>query len=125
MRRESSEGFTLVEVLVALAVLAIALGALVKGGGSAAANAAYLRDKTLAQWVAMNKVAELRLAPTWPALGVSRGRAEMAGREWAWTVRVTKTSGVNIRRMDVEVGPADEPAGGSIIHLIAFLPRTS
>ncbi len=54
-------GFTLLEVLVALAVLAIAMAALIKTGGENTRSAAYLRDKTLAQWVAMNVIAEQRL----------------------------------------------------------------
>lgn len=54
-------GFTLLEVLVALAILAIALGALIKAGSTNTANAVYLRDKTFAHWVALNTITEMQV----------------------------------------------------------------
>jgi general secretion pathway protein I len=101
MRRAA--GFTLIEVLAAVAVFALAMGAIISGSGQYAANATYLRDKTIATWVARNKLVELHLAPSWPEIGRSDGKVEMAGREWRWQVDVQKTPDDSIRRIDIEV----------------------
>lgn len=118
----SQGGFTLLEVLVALAIVAIALGALLKTGAGNSANAVYLRDKTFAHWVAMNKVTELQLAPSWPDVGTSRGKVEMAGRAWQWTAKVSGTFDANVRRVDVEVR-ADDGRDGVLDVATAFLPK--
>ncbi len=88
-----ARGFTLIEVLVALAIVAIALGAGIKAAGSNVSNAAYLRDRTFAHWVAMNKLAEMETMKKFPAAGeTERGTTLMAGHEWHWKVitKVTK-----------------------------------
>ena len=119
MRSRAAAGFTLVEVLVALAVLAFALAALIKGGGEHAANAAYLRDRTLAGWVASNRLTELRLAAQWPATGKDDGRVTLATREWVWRTQVKKTPDKDIRRVDVEVAAADDDI--TLARMSAFL----
>lgn len=83
-------GFTLLEVLVALAVLALALAAGIKAAGSNIDNAAYLRDRTLAHWVAMNKLTEMQVFNKFPTTGTTeRGSLLVAGSEWYWTVQTT------------------------------------
>lgn len=116
-------GFTLLEVLVALAVLAIALAALIKGGADNARAAAYLRDKTLAQWVAMNVVAEQQLAAKWLDPGKKQGSEEMANHEWYWELTVAKTFDDDIRRLEVAVRASDDKDEGPLVNLVAFLPR--
>jgi len=126
MRRRqphSCRGFTLLEVLVALAVLAIAMAALIKGGADNARGAAYLRDKTLAQWVAMNVVAEQRLAGGWPAPGKQRGSEEMARHEWFWELTVAETFDEDMRRLEVAVRGEEKKEAGTLVTLVAFLPR--
>lgn len=118
-----SRGFTLLEVLVALAVLAIAMAALIKGGAENARSATYLRDKTLAQWVGMNVIAEQRLAAGWPATGTTRGREEMARHEWFWELRVAETFDEDVRRLDVAVRGSDDRESPPLASLVAFLPR--
>ena len=86
----NARGFTLLEVLVALAVLALALAAGLKAAGSNIDNAAYLRDRTLAHWVAMNKLTEMQVFNKFPATGTTeRGSLLLAGSEWYWTVQTT------------------------------------
>ncbi len=119
MRR--ARGFTLLEVLIALVVLALSLGAVIQAAGDFTANQAYLRDRTFAEWVARNQLATLLLAGEWPSLGQKKGEAEMplgerekGGRSWRWVVQVVQTPEEDLRRLDIEVfalsddGRADE-----------------
>lgn len=116
-------GFTLLEVMVALAVVAIALAALVKGGSQSAVTAAHLRDKSFAHWVAMNRVAELRLQKEWPATGDSTGDEEMANRHWYTLAKVIATEDPDLRRLEVEVRTSDNKDDAVLARVVAFLPR--
>ncbi len=115
-------GFTLLEILVALAIVSIALSAIVNEVSNNINNAAHLRDKTLAHWVAMNKVVELRTAEDWPSPGETHGDALMAEQEWHWSVKVSTTEDEDVRRMDVEVR-ADEDDENAAATLIAYVER--
>ena len=86
-----STGFTLLEVLVALAIIAIALGAVLSTSGSQASSASYLKQKTIAHWVAMNQMVELQIEKKVTETGSKDGTTEMAGVEWYWTQTTTKT----------------------------------
>lgn len=99
----NQRGFTLLEVMVALAVLAIAMAAVIKGVGANVSNAGYMRDRTLAHWVAMNKVTESQVRRDWPDPPEEEGTALMGEREWHWTIIVEETPDPEVRRMDVEV----------------------
>lgn len=116
-RKRAVRGFTLLEVLVALAVLAAALGALIAGIGQSADNAVRLRDKTFAQWVAMNKIVEARLEPGLPRVGTRKGNTLLANREWHWTLKVSNTPDRDLRRLEVEVrsGGADQPVVTTVV----------
>jgi len=96
-------GFTLIEILVALAVLAVALGAAITGMARYADNAAYLREKTFALIVAHNRLTEIDVEPHWPDTGKSDGEAELAGARWKWSVEVSATADENVRRVDIGV----------------------
>lgn len=106
-----ARGFTLVEVLVAVAVLALALGAVISGMARYASNSGYLRQKTVALWVAHNRLTEFTLQPTWPEIGKSDGEVEMAGAKWQWRAEVKTTQDDQLRRIDLQVlvpGPGDK-----------------
>ena len=120
-RRSGSRGFTLVEVLVALLLVALALAALVRTAGTEARNLATLREATLAQWVASNVIAEARLQRVLPEVGRSQGQADMGGMPWRWTMVVQGTDLPEVRRMDVQVfaGSGDE-AGQPAATLTGF-----
>jgi general secretion pathway protein I len=107
----STRGFTLVEVLVAVAVLALALGAIISGMARFTSNAAYLRQKTIAIWVAHNRLTELAMQPTWPDVGKTNGESEMSGVKWRWKAEVKKTEDDNLRRVDLDVMAPDDHRG--------------
>ena len=119
-RRTTNRGFTLIEVMVALAVVAIGLAAAIRIGASNAANAAYLRDKTLAQWVAENKATELLLQTGWPPTGSADGSSTMAGSKWYWQTQISTTADERVRRLEVSAG---RDKAHPIVHLVAFLPQ--
>jgi general secretion pathway protein I len=116
-------GFTLLEVMVALAVLAIALAALIKGVSDNAANAAYLRDKSLAHWVGMNVVAERRLLGKWNDKGIKRGEEEMGNHTWYWTAQLVETFDEDVRRLDVTVTGIEDRDAEPLITLVAFMSK--
>lgn len=100
-------GFTLLEVLVALTVLALTMAAMIRAAGSYTGNLAYLRDRTLAVWTARNVLAEQQLENAWPRVGEIKGTAEMGKREWRWLATVTQTEEKELRRLDISVYPLD------------------
>lgn len=120
--RRRARGFTLLEILVALAVIALALAAIVGETAQRLSNAARLNDSTLAHWVAMNRVAEQQLSTAWPTAGITTGTVELAGREWFWTLKVSDTEDADVRRLDVEVR-TDKDGGKSRASVIAYLER--
>jgi len=103
-----SRGFTLIEVLVALVVLSIALAAVISATSRYVANSGYLRDRSFAHWVAMNRVTEAYLEPDWPAVGKKRGEESMGGNEWAWSREVLSTADEDVRRIEVEVRVSED-----------------
>ncbi len=120
----ADRGFTLLETLVALAVLATALTALTAAAGSSARQIDALRTRTLAGWVAENRVSEILLAKDAPADGERRGEATLAGRRWRWHERVAPTADPALVRVEVEVRPADAPPTSSpAAALVAFRGR--
>jgi len=114
-------GFTLLEVLVALAVLALTMGAVIKAVGDYTGNQAYLRDRTLAVWVARNVLAEQQLESAWPGVGEIKGNSDMGGREWSWLVTVTQTEEEELRRLDVKVHMIDDDDSEPLAVLSGFL----
>ncbi len=120
--RTRAAGFTLLEVLVALAVVAVALAALIKVASNNVQNAIYLRDKTLAHWVAMNKITEYHVNREWLPVGERSGSSEMAEREWFWSILTATTEDSSTRRIEVSVR-ADEDQEDPLVVRVAFLPQ--
>ena len=103
MRTGTVRGFTLIEILVALMVLAIALAAAARSLGAATDTTAALRDRTLARWVAEDHLTNLELQRAWPALDVKEGDAEMGGRSFRWREETTPTPAARMRRVELSV----------------------
>jgi general secretion pathway protein I len=100
-------GFTLIEVLVALAIVTVGMAAVLGTLTSSADTVAYLRDKTFANWVALNEIALVRISGQLPAPGKTDGDTDFAGRKWHWQQEVNTTQVPGMVRMDVSVRPAD------------------
>jgi general secretion pathway protein I len=98
-------GFTLIEVMAALVIVSLGMMAVIQAVSQTASNNAYLRQKTIAQWVAMNRITEIRLAAQPPTTGESSGEVEMAGERWRWSTQVTAVPTTTMRRIDVGVAP--------------------
>jgi len=101
--RLRSRGFTLVEVLVALMVVAIGLAALMTAVSSTARTSGYLRDKTLAQWIALNRLTEVRLTVNKLGASADTGQLEFANRTWHYDTRYFETSIGGMKRVVVRV----------------------
>jgi general secretion pathway protein I len=111
-RRRSAEprsfrgasGFTLVEILVALAVVAVALAAGMRAVAQSADAATLLKQRTLALWVAQNRLASAQLEAPWPAVGGRNGQAAQAGAAFVWRESVSGTPNPAFRRIEIVVG---------------------
>ncbi len=103
------DGFTLVEVLVAVAILAIGLAAVFGQISQSVFTVGYLRDSTLAQWVAIDRITELRLEDRFPDIDETDGEIDMAGQFWRYTLNISETPLPDLRRIDVAVSFADTP----------------
>jgi general secretion pathway protein I len=98
-----ARGFTLLEVLVALAIFALVAASVLKAGSASLQTASRLEDKTLAMWVADNRLTEMQLAQEPVADGREKGEIELAGRRWQWLSEVRATSEPNMRRVTLWV----------------------
>jgi len=104
MTDRPARGFTLIEVLIALLVIALGVGALLSTLTSSADTVARLRDKSLAEWVALNRLSELRLSNSRPGVGVTTGTLDdFADGRWGWKQTITDPGIAGILRVDVQV----------------------
>ncbi len=108
-RHSPPGGFTLIEVLVALAIVAFGLIAVFGQLNQSAMAASRLRDKTFAHWIAMNLLTERRLAGQLPGVGKESDDIDMANARWHFEITFSETGVDGMRRADVAVSFADEP----------------
>lgn len=118
--RARRRGFTLVEVLVALAIVAIALMAALRAAAQGTASLDLLRGHLLAGWVADNRLAEHRARGDWLPLGIRQGSARQGGIEFAWREEVVATPNSAFRRVDVFVS-APGSSGHALAHVTGFV----
>ena len=105
--------------MVALAVLAIALSALIQAGAQRADNVGHLRDRTVANWVATDRLTELRLEREWPSAGVREGEYDMGDRTWYWRAEIQETEQDRIRRVDMAVSSRED--GEPVSRITGFI----
>ncbi|MFM9852388.1 MAG: type II secretion system minor pseudopilin GspI [Sphingomonadaceae bacterium] len=113
-------GFTLLEMLVALAVFSLAALALLRLEGATVKNAGDVETRTMGQIVANNIAVDALTEPRAPSLGKSEGQVENGGRQWRWVRTATRTADVRIVRIEIAV--ADEtgrPAGRLSVARVA------
>jgi general secretion pathway protein I len=118
--RGGARGFTLIEVLAALVIVALGMLGVIQAVTQTVRNGTYLREKTLAHWIAMNVITERRLVNEPPPIGESSEDVEFANQRWRWTLKVTQTQVASLRRMDVSVRPADKPDGTALTTVTGF-----
>ena len=106
MHRPQAAGFTLIEVMVALAIIGLALLAVGSKMGQMVDTANVMRERTYASWIAQNKIAEMRLANVLPEVSSSSGEVDYVGMEWGWSAVVSETGVENLFRVDVSVSYA-------------------
>lgn len=105
-----SAGFTLIEVMVALAIAALSLAAVTAAMSQMVGAANSMKERTYASWIAQNKIAELRLANIVPEVSEDSGEIDYAGLAWAWRSNISETGVENLYRVDVSVSFADSEA---------------
>lgn len=125
MRGPDCRGFTLVEVVVALAIVAIGMLAVFKTIGDTVNNVSYLRDRTFAAWIADNRITEIRLSGEMPSVDETAGELEYAGRRWHWLTKVSQTQVQGLRRIDVSVRREGDAEDSALVSLAGFVGATA
>ncbi len=109
MKRRHLAGFTLIEVLVALMIVALGMGALLSALNTAAGNTIRLREQTFATWVGLNQLALTRLKQVFPSRGKTERDVEFANIRWHWQQQVEDMQIPGLKRITVAVRYADKP----------------
>ena len=123
MGRRDDAGFTLIEILVALAIVAVALGAGMRALAGATDSATLLKQRTLALWVAQNRLAAEQLASPWPAVGQQSGSSIQAGATFAWRETVSGTPNPAFRHIEIVVVEPSVPQY-ALATLVGYVART-
>jgi general secretion pathway protein I len=118
--RGEARGFTLIEVLVALAIVAVTLGAGIKAAGALSNNAARLAEVSEAQWCADNQLVSLKLSKQFPGVGDSDFKCEQLGLTYSGKQIVRPTPNPNFRRVDAVIA---NQAGEPVLTLSTVLSR--
>lgn len=116
-------GFTLIEVLIAMTVIALAMSAIIRTTTTSAFNTAHIRDKTFAHWIAENRLEQLRIDGGFPSTGDDEVDIEMSGRKWKVLTNIKETPDKDMRRVEIRVRGADDPKTTSISLLTGFVSR--
>lgn len=120
-RKKFKNGFTLIEVMLAMAVFSIAGIAILGTADTNARNLGHLESKIVASWVASNQLVEVTLDTTWPPKNNKKGKVELAGQEWFWQQKVIKTTDKDLRAivMEVRLTERDESVLTSLMTYVA------
>ncbi|ADH86924.1 type II secretion system minor pseudopilin GspI [Desulfurivibrio alkaliphilus] len=114
------KGFTLIEIVIALLVLGLVAVSAVQAAGNAVNNLFHLKEQTFAHWVAMNRAAEITLAPAGWERDPSSGSAMLADIEWSWEIEIKDTPEPEMREVAIRVWPAGGEEGEAAAVLTVF-----
>ncbi|WP_394222269.1 type II secretion system minor pseudopilin GspI [Alteromonas gracilis] len=120
--QKSQRGFTLIEVMVAMSIFALAGIAILKSASEHLSSVGKIEAITFANWVASNRLNQLQLDPTWPPKNNAKGSMEMADRTWYWKQTVTKTNDNDLRSVTIFVGE-DETHNNSVTSVVTFVAK--
>ena len=123
MVKKFSLGFTLIEVMLAMAIFSIAGIALLSASDNNIKNLSHLEYKVLANWLASNQLVEVTLDTTWPPKNNQKGTVEMAGQEWFWLQKVIKTENKDMRSIVIEIRN-DEDEKLPITTMVTFVSKS-
>ena len=112
---DRARGFTLLEVMVALAIVSLSLAGVAGSMGQMIDTANAMRDRTYASWIAQNKITEYRIAGVLPEVGESSGEIDFANVTWAWTAEVSETGIENLMKIDVSVS---YPGSDEVVRMV-------
>jgi len=119
-------GFTLIEIMIALAIFAVVSAALIRNASLTVQQTGMIRERTLAWWVAENHLNELRSAPrteqNYPSIGRDRVSVRMADRDWELLVEVKETENKNMRRIEITAYNEND-LEAALVTLSGFLGR--
>ena len=110
LRDRFQRGFTLLEVMIALLVITLGMGAVMSTTSESGWKSSHLRESTIASWVAYNEIALYRASRTWNSQSRRSGVTTMANADWEWSMEISKTDDDKLRRLDVEVTLKGEDA---------------
>lgn len=120
--RNARNGFTLIEVVVAVAVISIGLAATIKTVSTVTKNTAHLNERIVATWVAQNAMAAYELDLEDDATKETSGSEEMAGVEWYWEKIIEDTEDPDIKRVEIEVRRDSKSSSQVYASLVTLLP---
>lgn len=108
LKKKPAAGFTLLEVLVALAIFSIVVAALIFKSSQSITQTQFLEEKSYALWIAENKLTELRIDSKWPSLGQKSDTLSQFEREWTVEVEVDGTGQPSLREVNVQVRRSED-----------------
>ena len=114
MNDRRNRGFTLIEVLVALVIVAVGMSVLMGALSSSARTVVYMQDKIFAEWVALNQIATVRIGLQQgqiPPVGTTNGDLDFGNRSWHWRQDVVASQVPGINRIDFKVRPKEVKGG--------------
>ena len=116
----AQSGFTLIEILVAMTIIAVGVSALVASAAASTSRADYLREREFGRWAASNALAELQSVPAWPDVGTTNEEVEMGQFTWYVRTITQRVADEDLRRVDVQVR-LDEDADNYIYTVAGFV----
>jgi general secretion pathway protein I len=119
--QERTAGFTLLEIMVALAITAVGIAAMMKVIGSSADIMNELDARLIASWVAGNQLTERRISPRQPRPGTQSERVKMGGRTWQFREEITRTADDDVYRVDIEVRGVGERNEAPLATVFGFI----